>query len=246
MLSAENKMPNQLLQTICQIMVAVGILLTAIGGLGAYFYGQRVQRDEEDAFKQKAKEETAKKAYAGKLESTKKVILSAAQKIYPQLEFGNSGSILKFTGAQGIPLFKIAGDNNIIIEVENGILKVSTKIRDKKGNIVAEIIQNEWKVNPHNSWDRNYSKDALEVKDPSGDIVLQVKLVADRVQFQAKLYDSTGRGIAFGKMRGPEGWGGAIELTGPNRPKLTIKIKPIFKYPSQLHLGEFEENKEST
>jgi hypothetical protein len=232
-------MTNQTLQTLSQVLIAVGILFTALGDWGSYYFGQRVQRDKEAVMEKKEKEIAAHKAYSGVLAPKDELLFVPGKQIYPQLEFGDSGSILKFAGQQGSPLFKIAEDNDITIEVEGGQIKVSTKIRDKKGNLVAEIIKNEWKVNPDKSWDRNYSKDALEVKDPTGDIVLQVRIVKERVQFQAKLYDATGRGIGFGKMKGPNGWGGAIELTGPNHPKLTLKIEPIFKYPSALHLGEF-------
>lgn len=58
---------------------------------------------------------------------------------------------------------------------------MSLVIRDRSGRLVAEIVNNEWKVNPQNAWDRNYSADALEVRDPTGDIVLQVKALADRI-----------------------------------------------------------------
>jgi len=232
-------MTNQNLQTICQVIIAVGILFTALGGWGSYYFGQRAQREKEAATEKKEKEMAASKAYSGVLAQKDDLIFAPGKQIYPQLEFGDSGSILKFTGQEGSPLFRIAEDNDIIIETEGGQVRVSTKIRDKKGQLVAEILKNEWKVNPDKSWDRNYSEDALEVKDPTGDIILQVRLVKDRVQFQAKLHDANGRGIGFGKMKGPDGWGGAIELTGPNHPKLTLKIEPIFKYPSEFHLGEF-------
>jgi len=225
-------MTSQTLQTICQVILAIGIFLTAIGGLGAYIFGQRAQR-----------EKAAKQAYVGRLETEQKVILSADQQLYPKLEFGDSGSILVYTGPRGAPLFKIAEDNDITIEVEGGQVKVSTKIRDRNGQVIAEIMKNEWKVNPNNSWDRNYSKNALEVRDPTDDVVLQVRLVEDRVQFQAKLYDATGRGIGFGKALGAKGLGGIIEMTGPNHPELTLKINPIFKYPSDLHLGEFAQER---
>lgn len=221
-------MTNQTLQTACQIILAIGIFLSAIGGLGAYIYGNRVLQEKE-----------AKQTYVGRLETEQKLILSKGKNIYPEIELGDSGAIFKYTGPKGSPLFKIAGDNDITIEVDSGQIKVSTKIRGQNGQMVAEILKNEWKVNPNNSWDRNYSKNALEVRDSIGDVVLQVRLVQGRVQFQAKLYDSTGKGIAFGKGQRPGGQiGGLIEQTGPGRPKLTMKIQPIFKYPSSLHLGE--------
>ena len=231
-------MTSQALQTLCQILVAFGILLSAIGGYGSYYFGQKLQRQKEAAIENKEKELAAIKAYSGILATKTEVVFSPAKEVYPQLEFGDSGSILKFTGPRGVPLFKIAEDNDITIELEDGQIKVSTKIRDKTGHLVAEILRNEWKVNPDKSWDRNYSKDALEVRDPTGDVVLQVRLMSDRVQFQAKLYDSAGRGIGFGKAKSKEGWGGVIELTGSMHPNLELKIQPIFKYPSELHLGQ--------
>lgn len=231
-------MTNQTLQTLFQFIVAFGIFLTAIGGYGAYFFGNKAQRDREVEIEQEEKNNAAIKAYSGALKVNNEKLLDSDKKIYPQLELGDSGSIFKFTGAQGSPLFKIAEDNDIIIETEDGNTKVSSKIRDREGRIVAEIIKNEWKVNPDKSWDRNYSNNALEVKDPSGDIILQIKLVEDRVQFQAKLYDSSGRRIGFGKSKSHEG-GGVLELTGPKHPELELIIQPIFKYPSGLHLGEF-------
>lgn len=226
-------MTNQSLLTISQIIIAIGLFFAALGGFGAYIFSQRVQREKE-----------ARQAYVGRLKTEEKVILSSQEKVHPKLEFGDSGAMFPYAGPRGSPLFKIAEDNNITIELEDGEVRVSAKIRDRNGRMIAEIVKNEWKINPGNSWDRNCSNNALEVKDPTGDIVLQVRLVEDRVQFQAKLYDATGRGIAFGKCLGPEGWDGCIEFTGPNRPELTTKIQPIFKYPSESHLGELAEPKD--
>ena len=241
-------MTSQTLQTICQIIIVIGFFITAIGGLGSYIFGQKAQREKEAVQEQKVSEGAAQKAHVGRLQKEPKILLSANQQLYPKLELGDSGSILIYTGQQGTPLFKIAEDNNITIIVEDGQIKVSTKIRDQNGQIIAEIIKNEWKVNPNNSWDRNYSKNALEVCDLTGDVILQVKLVEDRVQFQAKLYDASGRRIGFGKITGPKpkGTGGGIEITGPDHTKLTLKIEPIFKYPSELHLGEFVESQDHT
>jgi hypothetical protein len=98
--------------------------------------------------------------------------------------------------------------------------------------MIAEIINNEWKVNPHNAWDRNYTKDALEVRDPSGDIVLQVRVIENRVQLQAILYTSDGNILGF--VDG--GFGKGLIVFDRKH-----KIKPIFKYPSELHLGKFVE-----
>jgi hypothetical protein len=182
--------------------------------------------------------ETAK--YVGKLEPNTKLLLSDNYNVFPQLELGDGGSIFLYRGPEGMPLFNILGDNLTIISHE-GQVKVSTIIRNKNGVIVAELINNEWKVN-NNSWDRNYSKDALEVKDDTGEIILQVRVLEDRIQFQGKFYDSQGNGVALGKAS--SGKGGILEMTGTNHPKLELKIEPIFQYPSDNHLGEFRSKKQ--
>jgi hypothetical protein len=221
-------MTSQGWQTLSQVVVAVGLFLTALGGYGAYYFGKRVDREKE-----------VRAAYSGVLEAKPETLLSGQAHIWPNLELGDSGAVLVYAGPSGSPLFKFGEDTALIVLRENGQVKVSIIIRDQSGKAVAELVKNEWRVNPQNSWDRNFTSDALEVKDSSGDIVLQVRALQDRVQLQAKLYDSTGRGVGFGKILGPDGkWGGGIELTGAANPRLRLRISPLFKYPGDRHLGE--------
>lgn len=70
------------------------------------------------------------------------------------------------------------------VESSDGNIKVSTRITDSDGNLIAKIVRNEWKVFPGRSWDRNYSDDALEVRDSRGLVVLQVRTYPDRIQIQ--------------------------------------------------------------
>jgi hypothetical protein len=183
--------------------------------------------------------EAAKLKYAGKLEPPLRVLLSTRKNVVPKMELGDGGAIFAFRGPEGTPLFKIFDDNALTIIIDGGQVKVSTIIRDKTGTTVAELINNEWKVNKNTAFDRNYSKDALEVKDNTGDIVLQVKVLEDRIQFQGKFYDSNGNGFALGKHE--SGKGGIIEMTGAKHPQLQMKIEPIFQYPSDNHLGELRD-----
>jgi len=185
--------------------------------------------------------EAAKLKYVGTLEPKSRVLLSTRDNVTPKIELGDGGTIFSFAGPQGQPLFKIFDDNSLTVVIDGGQVKVSTLIRDKSGSAVAELINNEWKVNRNNTFDRNYSKDALEVKDNSGDIVLQVKVLNDRIQFQGKFYNSQGNGVALGKH--DSGQGGVIEMTGANHPHLKLKIEPIFQYPSENHLGELVQEK---
>ncbi len=169
-------------------------------------------------------------------------------------EVGNSESVICVVGGGSVlhilretPLRKIAEENSIESKTVAGKLLVSAKIRGRDG-LLAEINDNEWKVTPApKSWDRNYSTNALEVKDSEGSIVFQIKLVAgvaglpvtSIVSFQCILCDSDGNWVGFvgggGKGRGAMTFG----LANSTIP--IPRIKPLFKYPSSLHLGELAE-----
>lgn len=219
-------MTNHDWQTVSAAVVLVGLVLAALGGYGVHVFRQRAERERE-----------ARSAYSGQLKApAAQVLLSGPNNVWPHLEFGDSGASFIYTGPSGTPLFSFGADAALTIVREAGQIKLSTIIRDHTGRIIAELVSNEWKVNPQNSWDRNYTADALEVKDPTGDIVLQVRVLPDRVQLQAKLHDVTGRGFGFGKLLGPDGkWGGGLFL-GDALPRL--HISPMFKYPSDQHLGD--------
>jgi hypothetical protein len=70
----------------------------------------------------------------------------------------------------------------------------------KNGNLVAELRRNEWQVSP-NSWDRNYTKDAVEVIDSTGKVVLRVRALPDRTKLQGEWWSTDGRGIRIVKAR---------------------------------------------
>jgi len=72
-----------------------------------------------------------------------------------------------------------------MIELIEGKIRFSAQITDEEGNIIAKISRNEWQVAPPpRTWDKNYSDDALEVVDPKGRVVLQAKVLSDRIQIQ--------------------------------------------------------------
>ncbi len=142
---------NQAWQTISQFAILVGLLLAALGGYGVYHFGKRIEREKE-----------ASAAYTGEIKPKNQVVLSGKDHIWPQLEFDNSGAIFVYTGPQGAPLFEFMEDANLTVIREDGRVKVSLRIFNKTGQLVAELAKNEWRVNPVNSFDRNYSSDALE------------------------------------------------------------------------------------
>lgn len=191
-------------------------------------------------------------------------VLSTRQEVYPKLKLGDSNTFLVWEGAQAQPLLRVFEDNELTIWIEGGQLKLSTKIRNKSGQLIGEIIGNEWKLKEEKLWDRNYCKNALEVKDEQGDVVLQVLVKKDYIQFATKMYSSNGEGFAIGSKEltnehiirysegkekilapthGPiklkEGDKVAVLEGRPSGYPLELFIQPIFKYPSDLHLGEF-------
>jgi hypothetical protein len=161
------------------------------------------------------------------------------------LEFGDSGSQLMLSpdSPAGMPFFNFWGESNLTIEIIDGRLKVSTQIRDPSGDLVAELIRNEWKVAPPpKTWDRNYTSDALEVKNVGGRVVLQVRVLPDRIQLLGEWWGSAGQGVRFAKFKEPTtGQTGGMFVplrrnANPDEPH----IDPIFKYPSDSHFGELK------
>ncbi|MBA4121973.1 MAG: hypothetical protein H0X72_05880 [Acidobacteria bacterium] len=228
-------MSSETLQSICLWFGLFTGLIALLCGAGYNYFGQQVQKEKEAITEAKEKEKVAREASTGVLKPEQNIIFppqlnSSSESL---LEFGSSGTILAF--AQAGEVIKFANDNALKLSTDTKGIKVSIAIKNKSGKLVAELIENEWKIKHNDLWDRNYSQNALEVKDNAGDIIFQVRLIENRVQLQAKIYDSNGRGIG---IHGDKE-GGYLELTGTNRPTLDFKIEPIFKYPSDLHLGEF-------
>jgi len=209
----------------------------------------------------KQAEEEAKSKYAGVLKAESKVLLPFEQPIITKLEIGwtlnKPGAIIQYPGGPLSNVFKDSKGNVpkafedicLTIREKDEEVKVSTLIRDQNGTIVAVLTDNEWKVSPPPvTFDRNYTKDMLEVIDGKGNVVLQVRVLKDRIQLNGVFYDSHGNGIVIfppeesdrGTKFPKDEHVGVIQLLPQNRAYTGKSIKPIFKYPSDLHLGELE------
>jgi len=200
--------------------------------------GQHILRKLDDI--------TARQAHSGILRPHERPTLFFSPKgdgKITTLQIGQSGVFLQGTGGQiGAMLYPILQDSQFKVEIIDGKAKIFTRIKDESGNLIAEIIRNEWKVSPAKSWDRNYSADALEVKDSGGNVVLQVRVLHDRIQLQGAWWWNMGppNGIMRFWMWNNPSEGVQITVrqkTDPHPPT----IPPMFRYPSELHLGEMEE-----
>lgn len=188
----------------------------------------------------------------GTLHSKSTTILSKHHIEFASIEIGDSEIVLP--KEQIDYLNSMFGDVNLRVYKDNksgninyGPLKLSLSIYNESGIQIAEIDGNEWKVNKNEmiAYDLNYSNIALEVINGKGEVVLQVKLLQDRIQLSFVLYNKFG--IPFSMGCGPSN---VFYITNiPKSPatfdlgkyksdKIHLKILPMFNYPSQYHLGE--------
>jgi hypothetical protein len=122
----------------------------------------------------------------------------------------------------------------LILRLDRGRLLVSATIRDAAGSLVAELVDNEWSLNQNNFYDRNYRSDLLEVRDQTGQVVLQVVDLGQVIHFAGIFHCRSGWTFALL----PADEAGAFMEVRPPGEAVKGKIEPICRYPSQEHLGE--------
>jgi hypothetical protein len=186
--------------------------------------------------------------YTGEIAHPGKVIWSH-ENPFPMIQIGFSNVIFApGAGEFGELILPALRREQFLIETTNGQIKVSTRVTDAAGNLIVEIIRNEWKVSPPpGTWDRNYNSNSLEVKDPKGHIILQVTIWPDMVQLQGAWHlgpEWKPAGMEYVIVRADPSGNGAEFGFYPYNPKPEVEwpeIKPLFKYPSERHLGELAE-----
>jgi len=180
-------------------------------------------------------------SYTGTIAPEPEIIFSAVKKqLTRTMEIGSSGAVFIADGGDN-PLFTFGENSELLITREEDNLKVSTQFRDKQGSLIAELERNEWKVAPPpKTWDRNYNKHALEVKDDKGNIVLQVRLLTDRVQIQGEWWVEGFGAVRFVQFP-VKGSAIATSDSGGKFPPWVTPIQPMFKYPSDSHFGELRQ-----
>jgi hypothetical protein len=155
------------------------------------------------------------------------------------IEFG-AGGMRAEADANGRALSFYA-DANLDVRNDDGHLLLSTVVRDQQGKVVVKIENNHWSVSPDKGicLDKNYSDDALEVKDGRDHIVLQMRLYPDRIQLQGEWFNDKGEPVMVAVN--PKTKGTVIFVKGlkydPNVE--AIVIRPLFQYPSATHWAEW-------
>jgi hypothetical protein len=159
----------------------------------------------------------------------------------PMVQIGTTESILELLPSSQLePSFKPFPDAEFRVEFGRQWPLVSTTVRDSKGHIITTINKNHWRVYPPFCQEKNYTEDALEVLDSSLHVVLQLKLLQDRVQVQGEWWDSQRHGLRI--SRSPDAKRGQVMQLGPEIKRNEALIEPMFKYPSKQHWQEFVAN----
>jgi hypothetical protein len=166
-----------------------------------------------------------------KLAATSGVISSPTQSIAVSISVGSAE--YQMLSKDGV-VFDEGGDPLLSIRLLNGKLLVTTQVRDASGALIAEMNDNEWKhQNQPTIFDRNYTKDVLEIKDNTGRVALQVANVGNTIDVAAIFHCKNG----WTYMAGPIGGVGSAIVLRPPGEALRYEIPPICDYPSDLHLG---------
>lgn len=152
------------------------------------------------------------------------------------VQIGPAGPIYQlFTGSFSDPLFYNAG---VFVEQSNKGPEITTTVRDVDGNLVVKIEKNHWRVYPPYCLDKNYTQDSLEVLDRRDYVVLQVRILPDKVQLQGEWYDDKGNGKQIMATGDPRKQSAILTTLKRGTGVSQERIAEMFMYPSKDHWGE--------
>jgi hypothetical protein len=165
--------------------------------------------------------------------------------VVPQVKIGDSKTvIIAAPQKEPIPYFQPFPDAAFLVELGREGPLVTTTVRDRNGNVVVDVNRNHWTVYPPYCLDKNYSTRALEVRNSSGHVVLQLELTIKpfpQVQVQGEWWSNEDRGL---RILGEGGHGEVVPLS-PQNQHLGELINDMFQYPSKYHLGKLRGEKPS-
>lgn len=115
-----------------------------------------------------------------------------------------------------------------------GRLKVSAKLMAPDGRILAEIVDNEWEINPGQVFKRNYNDSCLEIINVYGTPSLQITFADARTLIIRGMIPATGNYFWLIDERGMS----PVDTSDYVRAARSFGLRPMFKYPAATHLGE--------
>lgn len=161
-------------------------------------------------------------------------VFSFFKPVAPKLAFGSS--VLSLIGEAAEKGFLRFYDDTFHVWIRWGKLRVSAKVRTENGNEVLEIRDNEWVVNPNEIFDRNFTNNALEVRNRGGETVFHILLCGEAAAFEARFFNGSGDALAIASPGNPPR-GPIFEIRHFGLP-LETHLGEWFLYPSTLHPGE--------
>ncbi|MGD0710433.1 MAG: hypothetical protein ABR968_04570 [Bacteroidales bacterium] len=157
----------------------------------------------------------------------------------PKIQIGDGDSTAKFIIPDGV--WRFHSSEPIKVYVKNNKLFVSTIIRDRKGDIVAALYENEWEM-VKKEYDYNNDETAFEVVT-KGDrkVYFHIELKNGIACIVGLLLNENGRGVYICNNM-THGVIGSLIVTvaqdsGNYHFRLPDNIKPIFKYPRAKYFG---------
>jgi hypothetical protein len=149
--------------------------------------------------------------------------------------FGTKSNIV-WGGERGTPMFTF-GDHYTFLIVDRdqyGDPTVSTILRDHNGNIIIDIENNCWEVSSDRTvvWDKNYTKDTIEVLNNAGRPIFHLRILSSGIMIEGhwRFPSETDPGD---RPNTPGRFVGHMEeATTPT----------LFAYPSEEHWGEYEQH----
>ena len=140
----------------------------------------------------------------------------------------------------GFDLQRYFNFNNMMypfqISFKDAKLFVSAEIRDKNGDLVAKITNNQWSVNnnPVIADDRNYNSYAFEVIDSDLIPILQIVMTPQNTIFVGGVFYSI-NGTLLAMLNG-------TTIANPSKSTIENYNQTIFQYRSDDHLSELVPN----
>jgi hypothetical protein len=218
-----------ILPVVVRVSLAVGASAFLVAGLYNPIF--RLWREEKA------------QAFSGELDAPVDEDRPDGSSFLIQIGATNDGGTLSWNGGSTKPIFDVVG-SKMTARREGGKLLLSVDVRQRAtGAVILSIVDNKWTVSSAQNvvWDKNYTRNALEVKDGRGRVVFQVILAADRIHIQGEWWHEDGSGgrvvRPFPYHRGEQD--AEFILMTPKYFPDESAIEPIFKYPSKEYWGEF-------